>query len=360
VGVHIRTSYRWCWWLRNAALSYEMHRRLEGTVEADELYHTAGNQGQAQHGGKKPLGRRPCHRRKKRDPGRGHCDKDRPAKIAWVSLQGPIVVQAVKDFTVKTVQQAADLAAHAGSQLYTDSASSYWALKGYLHAFCTQLQQQRGVWVSVATMCRVLKRLGLPRKKSPSTPPNARRRASTTPALYRQRLATLDLRRLKFVDEAGVNRAMTRLYGLAPKGERVVGTIPQNYGDNITLLGALDQHGIQAVLTVNGATDADVFRAYVTQVLGPTLVPGDIVVLDNLAAHKVVGVQQALARRGARLLYLPPYSPDLSPMVLCVSKLKTALRAAKARTREALETAIRAAMEAVTALDACHWFRHCG
>ena len=179
-------------------------------------------------------------------------------------------------------------------------------------------------------------------------------------ALYRQRLATLDLRRLKFVDEAGMNRAMTRLYGRAPKGEPVVGTSPQNYGDNITQLGALDQHGIQAVLTVNGATDADVFRAYVTQVLAPTLVPGDIVVLDNLAAHKVVGVQQAFARRGARLLCLPPYSPDLSPMELCVSKLKTALRAARAPTREAIETAIRAAMEAVTALDACHWFRHCG
>jgi transposase len=162
------------------------------------------------------------------------------------------------------------------------------------------------------------------------------------------------------VDEAGVNLAMTRLYGRAPKGERVIGTVPQNHGDNITLLGALDQQGIQAVMTVTGATDADVFRAYVKQVLGPTLVPGDIVVLDNLSAHKAVGVQQALARRGARLLYLPPYSPDLSPMEPCVSKLKTALRAAKARTRDVLETAIRAAMETVTALDARHWFRHCG
>jgi len=179
-------------------------------------------------------------------------------------------------------------------------------------------------------------------------------------ARYRQRIAKLDRRRLKFVDEAGVNLAMTRLYGRAPKGARVVGTVPQNYGDNITLLGALDQQGIQAVMTVNGATDADVFRAYVKQVLGPTLVPGDIVVLDNLSAHKAVGVQQALARRGARRLYVPPYSPDLSPMELCVSKLKTALRAAKARTREALETALRAAMDTVTALDARNWFRHCG
>jgi len=142
VGVHIRTSFRWCWWLRNAALSYEMHRQLEGTVEADELYHTVGNKGQAQHGRKKLLGRRPRHRRKKREPGRGHYDKDRPAMIAWASRQGPIVVQAVKDFTLKTVQQATDLAVQAGSRLYTDSASSYRALKGYLHEFVNHTQKE--------------------------------------------------------------------------------------------------------------------------------------------------------------------------------------------------------------------------
>jgi transposase-like protein len=142
LGVHVRTSYRWCWWLRNAALSYETDRHLEGTIEADELYHTAGHKGQAQQGGKKPLGRRARRRRKKREPGRGHYDKDRPAMIAWVSRQGPVVVQAVKDFTVKTVQQAADLAVQAGSRLYTDSASSYRALKGYLHAFVNHTQKE--------------------------------------------------------------------------------------------------------------------------------------------------------------------------------------------------------------------------
>jgi transposase-like protein len=142
LGVHVRTSYRWCWWLRNAALSYEMNRQLEGTVEADELYHTAGNKGQAHQGGTKPLGRQPRRRRKKREPGRGHYDKDRPAMIAWVSRQGPIVVHAVKDFTVKTVQQAADLAVQAGSRLYTDSASSYQALKGYVHAFVNHTRKE--------------------------------------------------------------------------------------------------------------------------------------------------------------------------------------------------------------------------
>jgi hypothetical protein len=117
VGVHTGTSYRWCWWLRNAALSYEMPRQLKGTVEADERYHTAGNQGQAQHGGKKHLGRRARGRRKKREPGRGPYDKDRPAIIAWVSRQGPVVVQAARDVTVKTVQKAADIAVQAGGRL---------------------------------------------------------------------------------------------------------------------------------------------------------------------------------------------------------------------------------------------------
>jgi transposase len=177
---------------------------------------------------------------------------------------------------------------------------------------------------------------------------------------YRQRTAALDVRRLKFVDETGVNLAMTRVYGRAPKGARVVGTVPQHYGENITLLGALGFAGIHAVMTVNGATDAEVLRTYVKRVLGPTLVPGDIVVLDNLSVHKAMGIQQALARRRVRLLYLPPYSPDLSPMEQCVRKLKTALRAAKARTCEALDAAISWALETVTAIDARNWFRHCG
>ena len=140
LGVHVRTSYRWCWWLRNAALSYEMHRQLQGTIEADDLYHTAGNKGQAQQGGKKTLGRRARGRRKKREPGRGHYDKDRPAIIAWVSRQGAVVLHATRDFTVHTVQKAADLAMQAGSRLYTDSASSYRALKGYVHEFVNHTQ----------------------------------------------------------------------------------------------------------------------------------------------------------------------------------------------------------------------------
>jgi transposase len=173
-------------------------------------------------------------------------------------------------------------------------------------------------------------------------------------------MATLDVRRLKFVDESGVNLAMTRLYGRAPRGTRVIGSVPQNYGSNVTMLGTLGVQGLQAVMTVAGATDADVFRTYVKRVLGPTLRPGDLVVMDNLRAHKAAGVQQALARRGARLLYLPPYSPDLSPIEPCWSKVKTALRKAKARTRDALDTAITYALTTVTVIDAHSWFAYCG
>jgi len=140
--VHGRTTYRWCWWLRNTAVSYEIDRQLAGTVEADDLYHIAGQKGQAKQGGAKHLGRRPRGRRKKCEPGRGHYDKDRPAIIAWVSRQGAVVIHATRDFTVKTVQRAADLAVHAGSRLYTDSASSYRAVKGYVHEFVNHTQKE--------------------------------------------------------------------------------------------------------------------------------------------------------------------------------------------------------------------------
>ena len=141
LGVHIRTSSRWCWGRRNAALSYEMPRQLDGTVDADELDHTAGRQGQAKRGGNKPRGRWPRRRRKKREPGRDHDAKDRPAISAWVSRQGPVVVQAVRACPVTTVQKAADWAVQTGSRLYTDSASSSRALTGYVHAFVKHTPQ---------------------------------------------------------------------------------------------------------------------------------------------------------------------------------------------------------------------------
>jgi transposase len=179
-------------------------------------------------------------------------------------------------------------------------------------------------------------------------------------AAYQDAIAALDPARFKVIDESGVNLAMTRLYGRAPRGERVVGTAPQNDGANVTMLEALGRHGVEAVMTIDGATDAEVFRVYVAQVLRPTLRPGDIVIMDTLRAHKAAGIREAIEQTGARLQYLPPYSPDLSPIEPCWSKLKTALRTAKARTREALEHAIAQALATITVSDAHSWFHHCG
>jgi transposase len=153
---------------------------------------------------------------------------------------------------------------------------------------------------------------------------------------------------------------MTRLFGRAARGQRVHDAVPKNHGSNVTLLGALSREGIEAVMTVDGPTDAAVFRAYVDAVLVPTLARGDVVVMDNLSAHKVKGIREAIEATGATLLYLPPYSPDWSPIEPCWSKLKTFLRAAKARTRDMLDDALARALDTVNAADARGWFAHCG
>jgi transposase len=177
---------------------------------------------------------------------------------------------------------------------------------------------------------------------------------------YREVAGEFELERLRFVDESGVNLALTRLFGRAAKGERVRDSVPKNYGENVTLLGALSLAGVEALMTVNGATDGAVFLVFVREVLAPTLSEGDVVIWDNLGAHRSVAVREAVEAKGAQLVFLPPYSPDLNPIERCWSKLKTFLRAAKARTREALEAAIKQALATVTKSDARAWFKHCG
>ncbi len=177
---------------------------------------------------------------------------------------------------------------------------------------------------------------------------------------YRTQLAPYQFRHLIFVDESGCNIAMTRRYGRARRGMRVHDAVPKNFGRNVTILGALSCTGLVAVMSVDGATDTAVFRAYVEQVLVPTLAAGDIVVMDNLSSHKVSGIREAIEAAGADLLYLPPYSPDYSPIENCWSKLKANLRKTKARTRETLDDALKQAIESITAADAKGWFKHCG
>lgn len=153
---------------------------------------------------------------------------------------------------------------------------------------------------------------------------------------------------------------MTRRYGRAGRGQRVHDAAPKNWGRNVTVLGSLSCQGLEAVMTVEGATDGAVFRAYVGEVLAPTLKPGDVVVMNYLGTHKVDGIRSAIEASGAALVYLPPYSPDYSPIEPCWSKLKTCLRAIKARTREALDEALRYAINTITASDARGWFGRCG
>ena len=177
---------------------------------------------------------------------------------------------------------------------------------------------------------------------------------------YRQRLAGIAPERLKFLDESGINRAMTRRYGRAARGQRAVGSAPENRGSNTTMVGILGLTGVSAVATLDGAINGARFQNYVAETLGPTLAAGDVVVMDNLPAHKVAGIIEAIQRRGAQLIYLPPYSPDMSPIEQCWSKVKTYLRKAQARNQEDLEAALAQALATVTGADAHGWFRHCG
>ena len=162
------------------------------------------------------------------------------------------------------------------------------------------------------------------------------------------------------VDECGSNIALTPLYARAPKGQRAYGSIPRNRGKNMTLIAALSWQGMTESLILDGAANGAVFERYVEQVLAPSLTAGQIVVMDNLSIHKGVKVRNAIEARGCQLLFLPSYSPDLSPIEEAFSKLKAALRRASARTREALEEAICQALPLITAQDARGWFAHCG
>ena len=179
-------------------------------------------------------------------------------------------------------------------------------------------------------------------------------------AWYWRRVAEIDPHRLRFLDEAGVNLAMTRRYGRAPAGSRVTESVPRNYGPQTSLIGTLSLAGVEAVMTVEGAVDTEVFNAYVEQVLRPTLESGDVLVLDNLSAHHASRIEQVAEGCGATVIWLSPYSPDFSPIELMWSKIKTALRSAKARTREELERAFKAALELVAESDCLGWFTHCG
>ncbi len=166
--------------------------------------------------------------------------------------------------------------------------------------------------------------------------------------------------RYVFIDETGANTKMIRRYGWGPRSERVVCDVPFGHWHTTTFVGALRSTGMTAPMVVDGPMNGDVFLAYVQQQLIATLKPGDIVIMDNLSSHKRAGVREAIESVGANVRYLPPYSPDLNPIELAFSKLKTLLRKAGERTKEALWNRIGELVDTFTPDECRNYFRHCG
>lgn len=153
---------------------------------------------------------------------------------------------------------------------------------------------------------------------------------------------------------------MTRTFGRSPRGQRVIGSVPYGHWKTTTFLAALRRHQIVAPLVLDGAINGCTFQAWVEQFLAPTLRPGDTVIADNLASHKSAGVRRAIEARGARLLFLPPYSPDFNPIEQVFAKLKSLVRAAAPRTREALWNGIGSMLDRFSPNECRNYLRHAG
>jgi transposase len=195
-----------------------------------------------------------------------------------------------------------------------------------------------------------------PQKKSKV----AQERDEGARGLWQWFLARFDVRRLVFVDESGFHVAMDRLRARAPRGQRAYGKVPRNRGKNLTLIASMGVRGMGETMVVEGSTDAEAFEVYVEHFLAPSLEEGQVVVFDNLGAHKPQRIRELIEARGAEVLFLPSYSPDLNPIEEAFSKIKGIVRKAGARTHEALFEAIAQALWAITAVDAAGWFAHSG
>ena len=172
--------------------------------------------------------------------------------------------------------------------------------------------------------------------------------------------AEVDPERLVFVDEMGVHTSLAPLYGYSPKGERVRLMVPRNRGENTTLLASITLGGMGETMAVEGSTNREVFEAYVEHALAPALQAGQVVIMDNLSAHKPARVRELIEGRGCELIYLPAYSPDFNPIEEAFSKIKGMLRQAGARTKDALVDVLGEALSAVSAQDATGYFEHAG
>jgi transposase len=220
-----------------------------------------------------------------------------------------------------------------------------------------ECRQRLGASCSTMTISRALRKLGLPRKKKvPRAQEQDRPEVQEQRREFREELAGLDPRRLIFIDECGANTAMTRSHGRAPVGQRVYASTPGRW-ESITLTCGLRLSGVTAPLAFLGATNTGIFEAYVEEVLVPELKTGDVVIWDNLKPHQSEEAIEAVKRAGARVVPLPPWSPDLTPIEEMISKVKEAMRSAAGRTTEAVYAAFASALHDVTPEDIGGWFQ---
>ena len=222
-----------------------------------------------------------------------------------------------------------------------------------------QLQEVQGVGLSIGRLWLALRGMGLRLKKVTPRPGTRNRGIAAAPASV-ARNAEPDQPAAVGVSGERAVAQMTRNYSRAARGERVPEGTPNSPWHTLTMLAVLTSKSLQAPMTIESPTDGDVFLAYLEQVLCPQLPPGQVVIMDNLAAHKVAGVRQLIEASGARLLYLPPSSPDFNPIEQAWSKIKQAPPSAQTRTVDALENAIKEALAAITAENASAWSPHCG
>ena len=223
-----------------------------------------------------------------------------------------------------------------------------------------QLKQQGGFSCTLTTIWRTLRRFNLTYKeKSLHASERDDPKVQTKRRRYRWKVRRIDAKRLIFLDETGVNTAMTPTHAWAPRGERATGSVPNSWGST-TVIAAVGLDGVKAPLVFPGATDTTAFQNYVDQVLTPELNPGDVVVFDNLKPHLARNVTASIKNAGAKVLRLPPYSSDYNPIEEFWSQFKGQLRQIAARTRESLYNAVGEALDHVTVQDIIGWFNHSG
>ncbi len=222
-------------------------------------------------------------------------------------------------------------------------------------------KDETGVLVSLPTLHRFLITLGLTRKrKTFRASEQDRKDVKADRAQFQVDQQEMDPTDLIIIDEMGVHLAMSRLYARSPKGERTHAKKPCHKGTKLSVIGALGFDEMVTALSIEGAVDGHVFSIFIKEMLVPKLKPGQIVLMDNLSAHKVDGIQEAIESKGATLRYLPAYSPDFSPIEECWSKIKEILRKIAARSKLTLDDALTIAFNAVTKNDIKGWFKHCG